>query len=655
MFANSEPLTPLRFLERSAEVFPRRRAVVHGTQEWTWEQFERDVRRFATALLPHLRDGGAATANGEQEAQASGPGVAHTHLGTGASGLVPASIPGHGDDAARPGAEPSAAKAPGRGMGQATPSGGVAAPASPGAAASSDPSSASASASGGTDPGTRSGRGSGTAGEEFQGAELLNRSWPTVAVIAPNVPAALMAHYAVPAAGAVLVPLNPRLSARELSYILEHCEARVVLADVSVLDVVAEALGDRSGVTLIQIPDEQADLPAVRDGAGDGVPTFEEFLDVEPLEAAGVGDAARGVVGYGVADENAPITLNYTSGTTGRPKGVLYAHRGAYLNSLGEVFHNGFGGDTRYLWTLPMFHCNGWCTTWAVTAAGGTHVCLRAVRADEIWRAFDEQGITHLCGAPAVCSVIVDAEQAHPLEKPVRITTAGAPPAPSIIERLETAGFDIVHVYGLTEVFGPITICEPQEVWVDLAPAERAQQMSRQGVAMIQAESARVVDTEGQDVPADGETLGEVVLRGNNVMIGYYKDLPATRKAFDGGWFHTGDLGVMHPNGYIQLRDRAKDIIISGGENISSIEVEQALYSHPDVIDVAVVGVAHEKWGERPVAHVVRAGGSTVSEDELREHVRGQLSRFKVPDTITFSDELPRTATGKVRKNLLRG
>ncbi|MCC5674800.1 AMP-binding protein [Kocuria rhizophila] len=570
MFANTEPLTPLRFLERSAEVFPDRRAVVHGSQEWSYRQFDRDVQRFAAALRPLLAD-------------------------------------------------------------------------------------APAESSGATGEGDRSnGAGRRAAEEDFQGAEVLEREWPTVAVVAPNVPAALMAHYAVPAAGAVLVPLNPRLSARELQYILEHCGARVVLADVSVLDTVAEAMGDRTGVRLVQVPDEQAGLPAVRDGAGAGVPTFEEFLDAPVRHAGSAEKTDGGVVRRGVVDENAPITLNYTSGTTGRPKGVLYSHRGAYLNSLGEVFHNGFTGDTRYLWTLPMFHCNGWCTTWAVTAAGGTHVCLRAVRAQDVWSAFDEHAITHLCGAPAVCSTIVDAQEAHPLDRRIRITTAGAPPAPSIIERLEQAGFDIVHVYGLTEVFGPITICEPQEQWAELPASERARQMSRQGVAMIQAESARVVDPEMQDVPADGESLGEVVLRGNNVMIGYYRDVTATRKAFDGGWFHTGDLGVMHPNGYIQLTDRAKDVIISGGENISSIEVEQALYSHPDVLDVAVVGVPHEKWGERPVAHVVRAGGSTVTEEQLREHVRSQLSGFKVPDSVTFTDELPRTATGKVRKNLLR-
>ncbi|WP_367404499.1 AMP-binding protein [Kocuria marina] len=610
MFANTEPLTPLRFLERSAEVFPDHPAIVHGPRVWSYEQFERDVRRFATALLPLLSgsDGSAGAAS------------------RGSAGS---------DDAA---GSPESA-------GSRESAGSPVTGGSPGTAESGD-----------TAGSERSAGASGEGNESFQGAELLECSWPTVAVIAPNLPATLMAHYAVPAAGAVLVPLNPRLSARELSYILEHCEARVVLADTSVLETVAQALGDGSDVTLVQIDDPQAGVHPVRDGAGSGVSTFEEFIDVEPAQPAGPGASGGndGGVGYGVADENAPITLNYTSGTTGRPKGVLYSHRGAYLNSLGEVFHNGFTGATRYLWTLPMFHCNGWCTTWAVTAAGGTHVCLRAVRADEIWRAFDEQGITHLCGAPAVCSIIVDGPEAHPLEHTIRITTAGAPPAPSIIERLESAGFDIVHVYGLTEVFGPITICEPQEQWRELSPRERAQQMSRQGVAMIQAESARVVDDSLEDVPADGTTVGEVVLRGNNVMIGYYKDVPATRKAFEGGWFHTGDLGVMHPNNYIQLRDRAKDIIISGGENISSIEVEQALYSHPDVVDVAVVGVAHEKWGERPVAHVVRVNGSTVTEDDLRDHVRNQLSGFKVPDSVVFSDELPRTATGKVRKNLLR-
>ena len=563
MYANAQPLSPLRFIERSAEVFPQREAMVYGDQSWTYREFERDVRRFATALLPHLP-----------------------------------SLSVSGDDAAAAG---------------------------------------------------------NAVGKEYLGAEQLTRSLLTVAVIAPNLPAMLMAHYAVPAAGAVLVPLNPRLSTRELDYILGHSEARVVIADSSVLDAVTSALHGKEGIMLVQLPDEQAGIEPVREHPHGAIPTFDEFIDVEPRGAGRAAASDEPGVSYEVTDENSPITLNYTSGTTGRPKGVLYGHRGAYLNSLGEVLHNGFDGATRYLWTLPMFHCNGWCTTWAVTAAGGTHVCLRAVRPDAIWDAFDNQAITHLCGAPAVCSIIVDADEAHALDNPIRITTAGAPPAPSIIACLEDAGFGIVHVYGLTEVFGPITICEPQEQWKDLSPQDRAQHMSRQGVGMVQAESARIVDTEMNDVPADGRTLGEVVLRGNNVMIGYYKDPEATEQAFFGGWFHTGDLGVMHPNGYIQLRDRAKDIIISGGENISSIEVEQALYSHPDVIDVAVIGAAHEKWGERLVAHVVRSAGSSVTGDELREHVREHLSGFKVPDTVIFSDELPRTATGKVRKNLLRG
>ena len=585
MLANAQPLSPLRFLQRSAEVFPDREAVVYGEHRWTYAQFERDVRRFATALLPHL------------------PPPPEYHGTAGA----PAATGGTDDSG------------PGAGRDQDGAGGGA----------------------------------------EYVGAEYLERELPTVAVIAPNVPAMLMAHYAVPAAGAVLVPLNPRLNARELEYILEHCRARVVLADSSVLDTVRRALGDRE-VTLVQVPDGQAGIGPVP-GNGTAVATFEEFLEVEPVAveretpAGSVTSSGRRAVGYAVPDENAPITLNYTSGTTGRPKGVLYGHRGAYLNSLGEVFHNGFDAATRYLWTLPMFHCNGWCTTWAVTAAGGTHVCLRAVRPEAVWDAFDREAISHLCGAPAVCSIIVDAEEAHELATSIRITTAGAPPAPSVIERLETAGFGLVHVYGLTEVFGPITICEPQEQWAQLSTRDRAQQMSRQGVGMIQAESARVVDAEMRDVPGDGETLGEVVLRGNNVMIGYYRDREATEEAFTGGWFHTGDLGVMHPDGYIQLRDRVKDIIISGGENISSIEVEQALYSHPDVVDVAVVGVPHEKWGERPVAHVVRASGSELAPEQLREHVRQRLSGFKVPDAVYFTDELPRTATGKVRKNLLRG
>jgi fatty-acyl-CoA synthase len=307
-----------------------------------------------------------------------------------------------------------------------------------------------------------------------------------------------------------------------------------------------------------------------------------------------------------------------------------------------------------YLWTLPMFHCNGWCTPWAVTGSGATHVALRAVRADVIWSAIDDLGTTNLCGAPTVCSTIADAPQAHVLDRPIRITTAGAPPSPTIIEQLGRLGVTVVHVYGLTEVYGPFTICEYQREWADLPPDERARKLSRQGVGMLQAESARVVDDTMGDVPADGRTIGEIVLRGNNVMAGYFKDDAATEEAFRGGWFHSGDLGVMHPDGYIELKDRAKDIIISGGENISTIEVENAVLSHPAVTEAAVIGIPSVKWGERPRAYVVARPGVEVTSSEILNHVKSLIARYKVPDEIVFVDVLPRTATGKIRKNQLR-
>lgn len=289
-----------------------------------------------------------------------------------------------------------------------------------------------------------------------------------------------------------------------------------------------------------------------------------------------------------------------------------------------------------------------------MTAAAGVHICLRAVRADAVWDAIDTLGVTNLCGAPTVCSIIAGAPQAHELKVPLRITTAGAPPSPAIITSLESIGISVVHVYGLTEVYGPYTICEHQTEWDDLSTQDRAVKISRQGVGMLQAETARIVDLDMLDVPADGATLGEIVLRGNNVMLGYFKDAEATADAFRGGWFHTGDLGVMHPDGYIQLKDRAKDIIISGGENISTIEVEQAIMSHPAVLNVAVIGVAHEKWGERPVAFVIRSSSSPVTAEEIRSHVKGLLSGFKVPDRILFPEELPHNSTGKVLKSRLR-
>ncbi|MCO4275978.1 AMP-binding protein [Pseudarthrobacter sp. HLT3-5] len=466
-----------------------------------------------------------------------------------------------------------------------------------------------------------------------------------VAFLCPNVPELLIAHYAVPLAGGVLVALNSRMTARELQYILEHSEAKLLFADSELLGTVAGLdLKLTQLLEIVEVPDSTISSPEVP--AGVSATQYADFL-----AAPGCGDPD---LPWGVRDERAPITLNYTSGTTGKPKGVLYSHRGAYLNSLGETFHNQFTGATRYLWTLPMFHCNGWCTTWAVTAVAGVHICLRAVRADAVWDAIDTLGVTNLCGAPTVCSIIAEAPQAHGLKVPLRITTAGAPPSPSIITALDSLGISVVHVYGLTEVYGPYTICEYQTEWDDLSAQDRAVKISRQGVGMLQAETARIVDPDMRDVPADGATLGEIVLRGNNVMLGYFKDPEATAEAFRGGWFHTGDLGVMHPDGYIQLKDRAKDIIISGGENISTIEVEQAIISHPAVLDVAVIGVPHEKWGERPVAFVIRSKTSSVTAEEIRSHVKGLIAGFKVPDRILFPEELPHNSTGKVLKARLR-
>jgi fatty-acyl-CoA synthase len=458
-----------------------------------------------------------------------------------------------------------------------------------------------------------------------------------VAYLCPNARQLLVAHFAAPLAGAVLVAINTRLAPEEVRAICAHSGARLLVADSELEGTVAPVI-DRLGpvAEVVWAGDARAaPLPG---------PGYDDFLargSDEPLP-------------WTVEDEDATISINYTSGTTGAPKGVMYTHRGAYLNALGENIAAGHGPGTVYLWTLPMFHCNGWCHPWAIVAAGGAQVCLRAVRGDAIWRLIDEEGVTHMCGAPAVLSVLVNAAEAHPLERELVVMTAAAPPSPTILAQTEALGARVIHVYGLTETYGPYTVCQWQVGWEDEEPEARARLLSRQGVAMVQADPVRVVDESGADVPRDGAAVGEIVMTGNNVMKGYHDDPAATAEAFRGGVFHSGDLGVWHPDGYVELRDRAKDVVISGGENISTIEVEQAICSHPAVLEAAVVGVPDDRWGERPKAFVVLRAGEDAGPDELRAHVRGLLAGYKCPDAVALLDELPRTSTGKVRKALLR-
>lgn len=466
-----------------------------------------------------------------------------------------------------------------------------------------------------------------------------------VAYLASNSAELLAAHYAVPLAGGILVATNTRLAAEEVAYICDHSGASLLVGDAPLLRDLGNGIPFETVREIVEIPcadGKYADLP--------GTVRYEDVL------ARGSDDTLP----WEVDDENRTIAINYTSGTTGRPKGVMYTHRGAYLSSLGAVYHQGFDLDTRYLWTLPMFHCNGWCTTWAVTAASGTHVCLRAVRGDAMWELIDTERIDHLCGAPTVLATLARAPQAHALDRPLTIVTAGAPPSPTIISTIRGLGATLVHVYGLTETYGPYSVCEPKPQWRELDQDRRSQLLARQGVGMLSADYLRVVrptpDDKGHlvDVAPDGNDMGEIVMRGNNVMKGYFGDEAGTANAFTGGWFHSGDLGVMHPDGYVQLLDRAKDVVISGGENISTIEVEQALLSHPSVADVAVIGVPDELWGERPKAFVVLAPSADAAEDELVAHVKTKIASYKAPRSIEFTVALPKTSTGKVRKNELR-
>ena len=451
-----------------------------------------------------------------------------------------------------------------------------------------------------------------------------------VAFLCPNIPPLLEAHFAVPAAGGILVAINTRLSMGEIDYILRHAGARFLFVDAELEGLVAPL--DLGGLTVVRIDDTGA--------PGD---PYEDFL------AAAVPEQLAGTL----ADEEETISINYTSGTTGRPKGVMYSHRGAYLNALGEVIETGMGFGSVYLWTLPMFHCNGWCFPWAVTAVAGTHVCLRKVDPGIIWELFDREGITHYNGAPTVQIGLMNHPSAHRLDRPVTVTIAGAPPSPTLLGALKGLNFRPIHVYGLTETYGPITVCEWHGEWEGLPADEQARLMARQGQGYINSDLVRVVDDAMNDVPRDARTMGEVVMRGNNVMKGYYEDPAATTGAFAGGWFHSGDLGVWHPDGNIELRDRKKDIIISGGENISTIEVEQALARHPAVLECAIVAIPDEKWGERPKAFVTLKPGHSLTEAELIAFCHEGLARYKCPAAVEFGD-LPKTSTGKVQKFVLR-
>lgn len=465
----------------------------------------------------------------------------------------------------------------------------------------------------------------------------------TVSVMLANTPPMLEAHYGVPMCGAVLHSINTRLDAAVIAFQLDHAMAKIVIVDREFAPLMAEALAlAKVSPLLVQYADPEYG------GAGEmaGAEDYEAFL------AAG----DPGFVWLMPEDEWDAISINYTSGTTGDPKGVVSHHRGAYLLAQGNALTTSMARHSVYLWTLPMFHCNGWCFPWTLSAIIGTHVCLRQVRSGPIWRALAEEGVTHLCGAPIVMSLIesAPAEEKRALKGRVQFFTAAAPPPESLLASMDAAGFDVTHLYGLTETYGPAVVNEWHRDWSDLPAPEQARLKARQGVRYLPLEQLDVLDPDTmQPVPRDGQTLGEVMFRGNVVMKGYFRNIEATEKALAGGWFHSGDLGVVHPDGYIQLKDRSKDIIISGGENISSIEVEEALYRHAAVAVAAVVAMPHDKWGETPCAFVELNAGQQVDETTLRAWCREYLAPYKVPGRIVF-DTIPRTSTGKIQKFVLR-
>jgi len=462
----------------------------------------------------------------------------------------------------------------------------------------------------------------------------------TVAVMLPNIPAMVEAHFGVPMCGAVLNTLNTRLDAEAIAFMLDHGEAKLLLADAEFAPVLEKAIKGKK-ITVIDVED-----PEFTGGKRLGKTTYEELLKEGDPDFAW----------RWPEDEWEAISLNYTSGTTGNPKGVVYHHRGAYLNGVGNILVWGMPHHAVYLWTLPMFHCNGWCFPWTMAANAGTSICLRRVEAGPIFDLIKKHRVTHYCGAPVVHQLLINApeEMKRGIDHQVNGLVAAAAPPASMIEGMQKMGFNITHVYGLTETYGPATVCAKHPEWERLPLADQVRLNGRQGIRYTVEEGLTVMDPETmQPVPADGETMGEIMFRGNITMKGYLKNPKATRDAFAGGWFHSGDLAVMHPDGYVKIKDRSKDIIISGGENISSLEVEDVLYRHPAVMAAAVVARPDPKWGETPCAFVELKPGVAVSEAELIDFCRGQLAKFKAPRAVVFG-ELPKTSTGKIQKFVLR-
>ena len=463
----------------------------------------------------------------------------------------------------------------------------------------------------------------------------------TVAAVLPNVPTMMVLHFAVPMVGAVLNTINVRLDPDTIRFILEHGEAKILFTDKEFSSVVKTAVKGLEGLRVIDVDDKH-----FNSGEFVGSLTYNEF------KALGSVDREF----YFPKDEWEAISLNYTSGTTGDPKGVVYHHRGAYLNAANNALTWGMGLYPRYLWTLPMFHCNGWCFPWTLAAVGGTAICVRSVRDKEIFKAFRDHKVTHFCGAPVVLNTLINAPEEYKVDIPagIKVMTAGAAPPASVIRGMESFGFDVIQVYGLTETYGPMIVSEWREEWDHLPPEEKSRLKARQGIQSIMAGSMIVADPDSMEaVPWDGETKGEVFMRGNIVMKGYLKNKKTTEKCFDGGWFHSGDIAVCHPDGYIEIKDRTKDIIISGGENISSIEIEAVLFSHPRILEAAVVAKPDEKWGEHPCAFVSLKPGEQMTTKEVIDYCKEKMAKFKVPKTIVFQ-QLEKTSTGKIQKFRLR-